>query len=152
MHFLKEGMKCAHVLFLRWYSYYWQSRPFKQKDIIKFCNSKSIAFADMTLGSHSFRMYMRRFKHCLGDYKMKSLVFDLIGLCAVCLAIFVAWKKVSGLDSMTVLNFFLHTDKEDSVNPFFEDARRPRRNYISDRSFRDSLLRREFNMSEVRGS
>ena len=93
---------------------------------------------------------MQRFRHYLGQYKMKSLVFDLIGLCAICLGIFVAWKKASELDSMTVLNVLLEADNEDSVNPFLEDARRPRRNYISDRSFRASLLRRKFNMSEVR--
>ena len=107
--------------------------------------------ADMTLGRRSFKVYIRRFRHYLGHYKMKSLVFGLIGLCAVCLSIFVACKKVSGLDSMTILNFVLDADNEDSVNPFLEDARRTRRNYISDRSFRDSLLRREFNISEVRG-
>ena len=105
----------------------------------------------MILGRRSFTVYVRRFRHYLGHYKMKSLVFGLIGLCAVCLSIFVACKKVSGLDSMTILNFVLDADNEDSVNPFLEDARRTRRNYISDRSFRDSLLRREFNISEVRG-
>lgn len=96
------------------------------------------------------RMHLRRFRHYLGNYCLKNLVYGIIGLCVVCLGIFMAWKKVSELNSMRLLSFFFDTDNENSVNPFLKDARKPRRNYIGDRNFRDSLLRREFNINQVR--
>ena len=81
---------------------------------------------------------------------MKNLIYGFIGLFVVCLSIFMAWKKVSELDSRRVLSFFFDTDNENSVNPFLNDAKKPRRNYIEDRNFRDLLLRRQFNISRVR--
>ena len=94
-------------------------------------------------------MHNRIFRHYLGHYKIKSLVCGIIGLYGVSLGFFVAWNKALELDTMTVVNFFFDTDNENSVNPFLKDARKPRMNYIRDRSLRDSLLRREFNISQV---
>ena len=79
-----------------------------------------------------------------------TLVGVLIGLYAMFLGIFMTYKRVLEVDSVTILNILLGThNKHSSTNPFLEDARQPRSDYVRDRNARDSLLRREFNISQV---
>ena len=84
--------------------------------------------------------------------RLKKLLLGFIGLYVVALiGIFInlTWEGV-GIDERTFLDTLLNSgSNQDSVNPFLSDERKPRRSYVRDQRMRDSVLRLEFNISQV---
>ena len=83
--------------------------------------------------------------------RLKNFLIGFVGLYIVVLiGIFInlTWERDGG---GTILDTLLVSrgSSQDSASPFLSDERKPRRSYVRDGKMRDSVLRLEFNISQV---
>ena len=84
--------------------------------------------------------------------RLKNFLIGFVGLYIVVLiGIFInlTWEGDKG--GGTILDTLLASrgSGQDSASPFLSDERKPRRSYVRDGKMRDSVLRLEFNISQV---